>query len=189
MSVSPRLPGAVAETESDQHAGFYRPACATAATQAQGYDAAISPPFDDERERPRALQPSFQILPRPRGRAIQLANTDPDESGRLEVCCVYSHRVSGALFSMHIVGDTTTCLAAKVCADLAAPGVTGQTARRSFDSYRGWPVVRPEGAVPAADRAIAAGHGARCSTHMDADSTAMASGGEAQSGDSYGACR
>lgn len=90
---------------------------------------------------------------------------------------------------MQVVRDTTACAATKVRANLAAPGVTRQTASRRFDSYRGWLVIRPEGAVSAADGTIAACHRAGCARYMDANSTTMASRCEHQSADSYGAER
>jgi hypothetical protein len=121
---------------------------------------------------------SREILPRPSGGPIELANAGRLQYVRFEICRIYGYGAAAPLFSVLVVRDTAAGLAAKVGANPAAPGVTGQTPSWRLNLHRAGRVVRPECAVSTADRAIAAGHGARRSGHVNANPAAVTNGAE-----------
>lgn len=131
---------------------------------------------------------SREILPGPCGGAIELANADCLQNLRFEVCRIYGYGAAAPLFSVLVVRDAAAGLAAKVGANPAAPGVTGQTPAWRLNLHRAGRVVRPECAVAAADRAIAAGHGARCSPNVDANQAAVTNSAERRWRGLFSAC-
>jgi hypothetical protein len=123
---------------------------------------------------------SFRVFPCPGGGAVEIANASSLEYPGLEVGRIDCHRALTPFPPVLVVRDATTSFAPIVGANLAAPRVTGQTALRRLNLNRARRVIRPKRAVSAADGAIAAGHRAGRSPHVNADGTAVT--GRAQHG-------
>lgn len=78
--------------------------------------------------------PVSQVLPGPGLRSIQSADADSGKRTWFEISRVYRQDFAASPLSVRVVGHATTGFAMKVCANLAAPGVTGQAAGGRFDS-------------------------------------------------------
>jgi hypothetical protein len=118
---------------------------------------------------------SIEVLPR--RRAIQPADADRAERGRIDVASVHSDRPFRSAVPL-VVGHASTRVAVDETDTLASPRVARRRARRAHDSKRARLVVRPESAVPPADRAVAARQGSRPSRQLDAHGAAVAGRGQ-----------
>jgi hypothetical protein len=118
------------------------------------------------------------ISPCPRSGTIELADAGAFQHCWFEIRRVHGDGAASPFLSVLIVRDATARPAAKVGPNLAPPGITHQATLRRLDTNRARPVVRPKCAIAATDGTIAARHGARCSTHVNADGTAVAGRGQ-----------
>src|SRR2546430_11682348 len=130
---------------------------------------------------------SLQILPCPCGGTIELANADSLQYIRFEVRRIYCYRGATPFSPVLLVRDATACVATKVCANLTAPGVTGQAAFGRLNLNRAGRVVRPKCPVSPADGTIAACHSARRSPNVNTDGTAVTNSAEHRLRDSFNA--
>src|SRR5262245_34988974 len=91
--------------------------------------------------------------------------------------------MAAPLFPVLVVCDATAALATEVRANLAPPGIPGETAARSFDSNRCGCEIGPERTVATTNRTVAARNRPRRSRDVDPHCATMASGGDRQADD------
>lgn len=124
--------------------------------------------------RPATGGRSIEVLPR--ACAIQSPHADAGDVGRVEVARVDAHAGAGGARQRVLVGDTAARPAANERERPVAPRVAlGRATVRDHADLRG-PVVRPQRAVAAADRAVAARQPSRPPGDAHLDGAAVAAG-------------
>jgi hypothetical protein len=84
------------------------------------------------------------VLPCPGPGAIQFADANILQHGRLKVCCVHRDRIARTLFSVLVVCDATTPFTTEVRTHLTSPGVLRKGAGRSVNSDQRRFVIGPQ---------------------------------------------